>query len=295
MKATSYTSVFLLLIITSCSVQAADDIHIPEDHFQRVRLIDRLEKEVEGLRAQAEDCERALKNIQDLPTAYSKRNLNSLKKGSSPDIVEGNIKLVTSDFAGANFLLEWIDPSRYSNIEVKKASSLITKGAEDLSNRVRDYFTSNSNEDILSQKKAIDSLIANFIQLINNSSSNIKVEKERIDAVIKEKDKNLNKLYEVKDKITELHLTALRCGVPIFALTVLLLFGMKTYKSRRDPSSTTDDNMLETATVYLITMTILIMGLAQSIPGEVLGTLLGGVSGYILNKSSSNTNTRTNK
>src|SRR5262249_27786272 len=42
--------------------------------------------------------------------------------------------------------------------------------------------------------------------------------------------------------------------------------------------------LVEIITVLLLTMSVLILGLANRIQGEVLGTLLGGISGYVLNR-----------
>jgi hypothetical protein len=42
--------------------------------------------------------------------------------------------------------------------------------------------------------------------------------------------------------------------------------------------------LVEIITVLLLTMSILILGLANRIEGPVLGTLLGGISGYVLNR-----------
>jgi hypothetical protein len=43
--------------------------------------------------------------------------------------------------------------------------------------------------------------------------------------------------------------------------------------------------MLELMTIFLLTGAIIILGLDGRIPPEVIGTLLGGISGYVLGRS----------
>jgi hypothetical protein len=42
--------------------------------------------------------------------------------------------------------------------------------------------------------------------------------------------------------------------------------------------------LVEISTVLLLTMSILILGLSEKIKSDVLGTLIGGISGYVLNR-----------
>jgi hypothetical protein len=85
---------------------------------------------------------------------------------------------------------------------------------------------------------------------------------------------------------------AIRLGLPLFCLTVLLLYFIPFF-ANRFLKGTTDFSILdifksgllsEIITVLLLTMTILILGLANVMQGEILGTLLGGISAYVLNR-----------
>jgi hypothetical protein len=88
---------------------------------------------------------------------------------------------------------------------------------------------------------------------------------------------------------------AIRYGLPWFCLTAMALFlipqiiraGVLVYKP--DLSSQLGfsvDKIIELVTILFISLTILILGLASKIDGQVLGTLLGGISGYVLNRIS---------
>ena len=103
------------------------------------------------------------------------------------------------------------------------------------------------------------------------------------------------KLGKAKQSINEL---AIRLGLPMFCGTVLLMLCipilLQMYKrSGASEGSTAIEQLkaifgsgilVEIITVLLLTMTILILGLADKIKSEVLGTLLGGISGYVLNR-----------
>jgi hypothetical protein len=84
---------------------------------------------------------------------------------------------------------------------------------------------------------------------------------------------------------------SIRLGLPLFCGTAVLLFlGSQYFRSRLaargDDTFFSSSVLIELITVLLMTMTILILGLADKIKGDILGTLLGGISGYVLNRIS---------
>lgn len=104
----------------------------------------------------------------------------------------------------------------------------------------------------------------------------------------------LNKVSEEKD--ISINQNAISIGLPWFCITVIILFGFtffykKIFSTINTQSTNTDDEnsmakvLLEVITVLLITLTVLILGLARIITENVLGTLLGGIAGYILNRN----------
>ena len=110
---------------------------------------------------------------------------------------------------------------------------------------------------------------------------------------IEKKENHLEELYNHKGQNTDLHRVAILMGLPAFCVTILLLFLVPYYLERnKEEGNTTEQSnkqsLLDVATVLLLTMTILILGLAKMITGEVLGTLLGVISGYVLNRTMKN-------
>ncbi|HTF03877.1 MAG TPA: hypothetical protein VK826_07620 [Bacteroidia bacterium] len=111
---------------------------------------------------------------------------------------------------------------------------------------------------------------------------------QKISAVAKAK---FNKKEE------EINLVAIKWGLPLFCGTILALFVLpiilrrnRLRKGEKGEIECDDQHngfqgiILETCTVLLVTATILILGLAGKLSNEVLGTLIGGISGYVLNR-----------
>jgi hypothetical protein len=88
-------------------------------------------------------------------------------------------------------------------------------------------------------------------------------------------------------------------GLPWFCATVIILFLATVFSKRINnlnfgkslsPHSSSEQEhlskvLLEVITVLLLTLTILILGLSNILKENVLGTLIGGIAGYILNKT----------
>jgi hypothetical protein len=90
---------------------------------------------------------------------------------------------------------------------------------------------------------------------------------------------------------TEINQLAIELGLPLFCATVLLMLAVPIIVQALRKSSADEIRaifasgiLVEIITVLLLTMTILILGLSSKIEGPVLGTLLGGISGYVLNR-----------
>ncbi|AYB32176.1 hypothetical protein [Chryseolinea soli] len=117
---------------------------------------------------------------------------------------------------------------------------------------------------------------------IENTETEIKTAKTN-------KAKLLDQLDEQETQINDL---AIKLGLPLFCLTILLLFLgpkiliaiKKTAINIGQGDEASQNVLLEIGTVLLLTMSILILGLSGKIQSDVLGTLIGGISGYVLNR-----------
>lgn len=140
-----------------------------------------------------------------------------------------------------------------------------------------------SSEKLNAKRKEISKIFKDYLKEIDpkiKGFENIRSEKERRRNEISKK---ANKL---RTSINEL---AIYLGLPLFCITIILLFLgpmiIRTFaKNAADTKAYSSAVLLELITVLLLTMSVLILGLADKIAGEVLGTLLGGISGYVLNR-----------
>lgn len=99
---------------------------------------------------------------------------------------------------------------------------------------------------------------------------------------------------KIQDRIKDeanVDLVSIFMGLPLFCLTIVILFlGPGWIQSRYGKEAlnplleTSQSILLDLSTVLLLTMSVLILGLSGNINGDVLGTLIGGISGYVLNK-----------
>jgi hypothetical protein len=132
-------------------------------------------------------------------------------------------------------------------------------------------------------------------QALNSAKTELTTLKKQIDS---ENDSNRSCRTQVIQKREEegfMNRLAIRYGLPWFCMTAILLSigpqllrliatALKLPVSSGEDSGASFDTVVELITVLLVTMTILILGLASKIDGQVLGTLLGGISGYVLNR-----------
>jgi len=104
-----------------------------------------------------------------------------------------------------------------------------------------------------------------------------------------------DRVNEASDKVKkEINELAITLGLPLFCGTIIVLFiipflAKRLSRAQNDsnqmPGSFQFSTLVEISTVLLLTMSILILGLAGKLEPAVLGTLLGGISGYVLNRT----------
>ncbi len=98
---------------------------------------------------------------------------------------------------------------------------------------------------------------------------------------------NRKTIFEQKlARKTEISDTLIRYALPAFGMLILLLLLVpRIYSETVQASIFGQGLLLEVLTVFLLTASILILGLADKIPKDALGTLLGGISGYVLGRT----------
>ena len=134
--------------------------------------------------------------------------------------------------------------------------------------------------------------------LLSDERNEANREKENANKGIAQIDKLYNDLVKAKeDKDISINHEAIMWGLPLFCFTIIVLFygaffyrriSLKQGNAAPDTDQSQDQItkvLLEIITVLLLTMTVLILGLSRILSENVLGTLLGGIAGYILNRN----------
>jgi hypothetical protein len=151
---------------------------------------------------------------------------------------------------------------------------------EDLKHNLSPDIFKKIQTDLLAVLKS-DTDIAN--QNINNST-------QELSRLQKESDAIGTKLTKSKLEINQM---AIELGLPLLCGTVLLMLSIPIVIQSYSRAAGSAEQvkaifssgiLVEIITVLLLTMSILILGLANRFEGPVLGTLLGGISGYVLNR-----------
>lgn len=148
--------------------------------------------------------------------------------------------------------------------------------------------------------------VENITKRKNEIQQSVSVFKAQMKTKIDKIDEDLKKLnsekYSLLDKLenkidtTE---TIFKWGFPVFIVFILILYliPLLLFKNRSPVEKEKDGELViyssiygtglivEIITIFLLTSTILLLGLTDKISSEILGTLIGGISGYVLGKS----------
>lgn len=106
----------------------------------------------------------------------------------------------------------------------------------------------------------------------------LQVLRQKQSALVEEIGRERQKQFKIDQRIVTWTL-------PVFGLVlVAILLGPASLAEDAQKLIFASSITLEMATVFLLTSTILILGVAEKISSEVLGTLIGGISGYVLGR-----------
>jgi len=243
--------------------------------------------------------------IQELDLNFTKEDINKesidtfllLKirplNQSYSSIIDG------SNFQCYNFL------SSYENKNDDYYSPFYSKVKEKLCKEISSlnrYFYTTVNES-LSEKQKIETFKKkynhdNIKSVLTNFESRLLTISNEIQSKIDDGEKNIekyrNRIKYTKESIAKLSEKGLSrllilYAVPIFGLLLVIIMIIPTFYESVDIKKTIFDSglLLQLITVFLLTAIILLLGIGNKIDSQVLGTLLGGISVYVLQQSSS--------
>lgn len=275
----------IVLVLFSSFLYAQEDNYlIPEDEFQISRLINNIENEIKELEELKEKGNLILSLISSTQQNFNKIEVEKIDFTNYKSLQNRNIQREFDALTRGSRL----NPDDFKNPELKaivNQNRLLFYQFFDVFDE--DYFGTMNLETVKKIVTRIEKAQSSLIERLNTLLINTQEK-------IKARELYLKKLYNNKGKNTNLHRTAIMMGLPAFCITILLLFLIPYFLERKNTVKLAEDEtqqasgkqyLLDVATVLLLTMTILILGLAKMITGEVLGTLLGGISGYVLNRS----------
>ena len=313
-KAIFLTFHLALVSLTSWGQSESTEYDIPDNEFEINRLITELEDEIDELEDGLKECESALLIIKGSQVDFGKINFDELDDSVTrlknhesdesddyyydDDPVRDDLQNHINDGIDkwTNELRSIVEPmerevDNFSSFEIRTVLNDPLTTSIQLYRELFESYVSYWSEEVF-DLNSIKNLKAVADQSYTDCISDLKKNQEDLSTEISSKKNYLTQLYENKSENTGLHSLAIMLGLPAFCVTILLLFLIPYYleRNKTDPGQS-KQFLLDVATVLLLTLTILILGLAKMITGEVLGTLLGGISGYVLNRSMKNNTT----
>ncbi|MEM7105041.1 MAG: hypothetical protein AAF502_18035 [Bacteroidota bacterium] len=275
------STIFLLLLChLAINAQNNSNCNIPADAFEILKQINQLEVEVNSLKLDQKELEQASVLLHSSREKFKNSSFDIFNNGNVSTLLRDELYNRIYDLSIE--LTEY--GSNFQNFKIK----LNVDQPEQLLVEILDYLnrdTINLDQEELTKKK--NSIEEKYTSGLNDLE---KYNEEILSGIISTGE-CIKKLKKSNNRQSNLHRTAIMVGLPAFCITILLLFLVPywiEYKKANSGGSTDNDKqyLLDVATVLLLTLTILILGLAEMITSEVLGTLLGGISAYVLNRSS---------
>jgi len=125
------------------------------------------------------------------------------------------------------------------------------------------------------RRKAVEDATKSLTELKNTLTTQFKTVNDQF-----------QRAQEKEQKKFDISQTAVTYIVPIVGFfLVIILIVPRWYPAETQKSIFQNALLLELLSVYLLISTILLLGLSGRIEGNTLGTLLGGISGYVLGKT----------
>ncbi|MTI29542.1 hypothetical protein [Xanthovirga aplysinae] len=140
-----------------------------------------------------------------------------------------------------------------------------------------------------------DSLITGITKALEKQEDKLSKQVAQLEADIFQASRKRFELHNVLKK--EHDKTIFQWGFPVFIAFILtiFLFPLWFYFKKQESGSDAFEQLYkliygsglitEIVTVFLLTSTILLLGITEKLESEILGTLIGGISGYVLGRS----------
>lgn len=283
----------------------------PDSLRRRKRSIDR---ELNSLRDRFSKISKALEEINTIEDSVSAKidkdpDYIRLGSGLSDDIFskDGGLESFANRDLNEAVMVIDVSPSSLTTPQAKNLYNSLRKLESQSVSVPSECSPARPSEKVDEQEitKFIDACAKAFEKMIsglysNESQLNKEISKEKIKLGVEVETlpEKISQLQSVRDEIENILDTndnlsekITESTIPIVGILLLaLLLAPRLYKEHIQAEILSSKLTLELITVYILVTTILILGLANRIENEVLGTLLGGISGYVLGRSLSGKN-----
>jgi len=323
-KSMIITSLFCALFMTKGIAQnnnpfPSSNYTVPETEYEKLQDLDRFEETIQSKENENEEWKQLLSTVENIKkyigfskietlnesisklkltiiSSKKKNNFSSMEQFRAEDeLLNSADGLIPTEL---RLVEEWKQSIKSENVR-KELNHFLSLSSELLRRIFKDRkykentpidktenFVFNDVSDVDNFIQQLDNLLKNELNshldlFISNISGKITLN----DQEIKNAKLNRNEIVKIKDKKLDINSLAIWVGLPAFCITILLLYLIPEWYYRKNSLKERDFTvLLELITVFLLTMTILILGLSGMLKEEVLGTLIGGISGYVLNR-----------
>lgn len=136
-----------------------------------------------------------------------------------------------------------------------------------------------------------------ILNTISAESSRLEARFTQLQSKLKAMQQRQSQLQDsIEEGQSQIDKKIIQWGLPAFGLVLLAIFAIpKLYRDKELQAEIFSSGIvLDMFTVFLLTITILLLGLGRKLTENVLGTLLGGIAGYVLGRSTAGRATRVN-
>lgn len=300
------------------------EFEVPETQYEKLQKLDDFNGEIELCKKEIEEWKGFRNNIESAyGLSISNNNIsiltdivsrlkiaieNCVKNPNKQEYYKEQIKLEQELIAGVEGLIPFQMRLRYDWFQMMESKEVRSEAQQfqlfnnEILNKITKdgYYSKNVISGtgivtkIFNSPEDLDSYIILVKRVIQEDiSKHLSTFIKKIDGKINDVElkiqvakNNINKIYQEDDKKFSINSLAIWVGLPAFCITILLLYLIPELITRNNSEKKHDFSaLLQLITVFLLTMTILILGLSGLLTGEVLGTLIGGISGYVLNRT----------